>query len=160
MRTNNHPGSARRRQNNANLSYRKSRLLWSMDRTVCVSVWSRFANGLHDDVTMKLTFHTAIVPVLRCQAAWVTAPWFDHMIKLKKKNCLGFLGFHVCLWVIDLEEKNWATHDTYIYLRMPLYSPFLLNTRILDTRMFNKSRHVRYSNELCVDVGMLYFMSQ
>lgn len=79
------PRLSGRRQNNVNLSYRKSRLLWSMDRTVCVSVWSWFANGLLDDVTMKLTFHIAIVPVLRCQAAWVTAPCFDHVIILRKK---------------------------------------------------------------------------
>lgn len=78
------PGLSGRRQNNANLSYRKSRLLRSMDGPVCVIFWSRFANGLLDDVTMKLTFYTAIVPVLRCQVAWVTAPCFDHYDKIEK----------------------------------------------------------------------------
>lgn len=78
------PGLSGRRQNNANLSYRKSRLLRSMDGPVCVIFWSRFANGLLDAVTMKLTFHTAIVPVLRCQVAWVTAPCFDHYDKIEK----------------------------------------------------------------------------
>lgn len=115
------PRLSGRRQNNANLSYRKSRLLWSMDGVVCVIVWSRFANGLLDDVTMKLTFHTAIVPVLRCQAAWVTAPCFDHMIKLKKKNCLGFWGFHGCLWVIYYENRLFfrgkeLSHPWYVHL--------------------------------------------
>lgn len=137
-----------------------------MDGPVCVIFWSRFANGLLDDVTMKLTFHTAIVPVLRCQVAWVTAPCFDHYDKIEKYVWRVFLEFHGCLWVIysenrlSLEEKNWATHDTYIYLRIPQYSPFVLNTCIFDTRIFNNSRHVRHSNDLCVAVGMLYFIFQ
>lgn len=125
------------------------------DRLKSVRQWS--PRWCHDEI--NISHRHCSGPALSGSVSY--GPLFWSYDKIEKKMCLGFLGFHVCLWVIDLEEKNWATHDTYIYLRMPLYSPFfLLNTCIFDTRMFNKSRHVRYSNELCVAVGMLYFMSQ
>lgn len=124
------------------------------DRLKSVRQWS--PRWCHDEI--NISHRHCSGPALSGSVSY--GPLFWSCDNIEKKNCLGFLGFHVCLWVIDLEEKNWATHDTYIYLRMPLYSLFLLNTCIFDTLMFNKSRHVRYSNELCVDVGMLYFMSQ
>lgn len=125
------------------------------DRLKSVRQWT--PRWCHDEI--NISYRHCSGPALSGSVSYGPLVWSYDKIE-EKKMCLGFLGFHVCLWVIDLEEKNWATHDTYIYLRMPLYSPFLLNTRIFDTRMFNKSRHVRYSNELSVDVGMLYFMSQ
>lgn len=131
------------------------------DRLKSVRQWS--PRWCHDEINI-LHRHCS-GPALSGSVSYGPLVWsYD---KTEEKNCLGFLGFLGCLWVIfsenrlfSLEEKIWATHDTYIYLRIPLYSPFLLNTCIFDTLMFNKSRHVRYSNELCVAVGMLYFMSQ
>lgn len=124
------------------------------DRLKSVRQWS--PRWCHDEI--NISHRHCSGPALSGSVSYGPLVWsYD---KIEKKMCLGFLGFHVCLWVIDLEGKNLATHDTYIYLRMPPFSPYLLNTSIFDTRMFNKSRHVRYSNELCVDVGMLYFMSQ
>lgn len=130
------------------------------DRLKSVRQWS--PRWCHDEINI-LHRHCS-GPALSGSVSY--GPLFWSCDNIEKKNCLGFwdsrvvCGWYILRIVFSLEEKNWATHDTYIYLRMPLYSPFLLNTCIFDTVMFNKSRHVRYSNELCVAVGMLYFMSQ
>lgn len=131
------------------------------DRLKSVRQWS--PRWCHDEI--NISHRHCSGPALSGSVSYGPLVWsYD---KIEKKNVFRVFGIP-WLFVGDifressfsLEEKNWATHDTYIYLRMPLYSPFLLNTRIFDTRMFNKSRHVRHSNELCVAVGMLYFMSQ
>lgn len=131
------------------------------DRLKSVRQWS--PRWCHDEI--NISHRHCSGPALSGSVSYGPLVWsYDKTEEKKLFRVFGIPG----LFVGDifressfsLEGKNWATHDTYIYLRMPLYSLFLLNTCIFDTRMFNKSRHDRYSNELCVDVGMLYFMSQ
>lgn len=132
------------------------------DRLKSVRQWS--PRWCHDEI--NISHRHCSGPALSGSVSY--GPLFWSCDNIEKKNCLGFLGFQGCLWVIYSVNRLFfrgkeLSHPWYVHLSQnaSVFAIFfLLNTCIFDTRMFNKSRHVRYSNELCVAVGMLYFMSQ
>lgn len=125
------------------------------ERLKSVRQWS--PRWCHDEI--NISHRHCSGPALSGSVSYGPLVWsYD---KTEKKKLFRVFGIP-CLFVGDRSRGKELSHPWYVHLSQnaSVFAIFIKYTCIFDTLMFNKSRHVRYSNELCVAVGMLYFMSQ